>query len=166
LWQTYAEDRVSLSEGGAVAIHTLDSKWSLTTTGTELLEGKRYWEIELLSQRVSNILIGISTPNLDPTGKYYGVESTDGWFIHAGDGGLWGNGKQDDYEAGGYKQGDRVGVLLNPDNGSLRFFKNGIQHGPGYSAGSVTGPVVHAVQMSYKHTGVRVLPNAEAPADM
>jgi hypothetical protein len=38
-----------------------------------------------------------------------------------------------------------VGVLLDLNNGSLLFFKNGVQHGPGYAAGSVTGPVVAAV---------------------
>jgi hypothetical protein len=60
-------------------------------------------------------------------------------------------------------QGDRVGVLLDLDNGLLRFFKNGVQHGPGYPAGSVTGPVVAAVQMVNKDSSVRLLPNAEAP---
>jgi hypothetical protein len=55
-------------------------------------------------------------------------------------------------------------VLLDLDNGSLRFFKNGVQHGPGYPAGSVTGPVVHALQMYQKDAGVRLLPNAEVPA--
>jgi hypothetical protein len=55
-------------------------------------------------------------------------------------------------------------MLLDLDNGSLRFFKNGVQHGPGYAAGSVTGPVVAAAQMCYKDQSVRMLPNAEAPA--
>jgi hypothetical protein len=55
-------------------------------------------------------------------------------------------------------------VLLDLDNGSLRFFKNGVQHGPGYAAGSVTGPVVAAVQMYNKNESVRLLPDAEAPA--
>jgi hypothetical protein len=68
-----------------------------------------------------------------------------------------------DDEAGKYKQGDRVGVLLDLGNGSLRFFKNGVQHGPGYAAGSVTGPVVAAVQMYSKDESVRLLPDAEAP---
>jgi hypothetical protein len=91
-------------------------------------------------------------------------ECTDGWFIYANVGSLWGNGKYHSNKAPGYKQGDRVGVLLDLDNGSLRFFKNGVQHGPGYPAGSVTGPVVAAVHMATKHTSVRLLPNAEAPA--
>ena len=131
----------------------------MTTTEIKLTEGKHYWEVELLSEVMSNILIinifvGISRPNLDPAGEYYDRDCTDGWFIYAYNGALSGNGKQ----------GDRVGVLLDLDTGSLRFFKNGVEHGPGYPAGSVTGPVVAAVQMHHKGCRVRLLPNAEAPA--
>jgi hypothetical protein len=165
LWRTFPADRVTRSEDGAVAAQTMEYEYSLTTTGIELTEGKHYWEVELQSESVLNIFIGISRPNLDPAGAYVGRECTDGWFITASFGALHGNGKLMDDGAGGYKQGDRVGVLLDLDNGSLRFFKNGVQHGPGYAAGSVTGPVVHAVQMYSKDTRVRLLPNAQAPAD-
>jgi hypothetical protein len=161
---SFSADRVLLSEGGAVAAQTTDEEWSLTTTETELTEGKHFWEVELLSKNVRRIRIGISRPNLDPTGEYTERECTDAWFINAAYGALYGNGKYDDDEAGDYEQGDRVGVLLDLDNGSLRFFKNGVQHGPGYAAGSVTGPVVEAVQMYFKDQSVRLLPNAEAPA--
>jgi hypothetical protein len=138
----------------------------MMTTETELTEGKHYWEVELLLKRVSwNMYIGISRPNLDPTGAYTSSECTDGWFICAYDGALYGNGKDgDDRTADRYKQGECVGMLLDLDNGSLRFFKNGVEHGPGFAAGSVTGPVVHAVQMYDKDDSVRLLPNAEAPA--
>jgi hypothetical protein len=135
------------------------AEWSLTTTNTELTEGKHYWEVELLSQSMSYIYIGISRPNLNPAGEHLLL----GWFISAYDGALYGNGKYNDDHAGAYKQGDRVGVLLDLDNGSLRIFKNGVQHGPGYAAGSMTGPVVAAVQMCLKDNSVRLLPNAEAP---
>jgi hypothetical protein len=146
-----------------VATQTTYDGYSLTTTETELTEGKHYWEVELLSMEVCGIRIGISRPNLDPKGTYLRRGCTDAWFIGAY-GTLYGNGKQSDDEAGPYKQGDRVGVLLDLDNGSLRFFKNGVQHGPGYPAGSVTGPVVAALHMVNKDTSVRLLPNAEAPA--
>jgi hypothetical protein len=149
-----------------VATQTTDQKWSLTTTETELTEGKHYWEVELLSKDVAGIMMGISRPNLNPTGDYWRRECTDSWFIYATYGGLCGNGKNHDDPAGAYKQGDRVGVLLDLDNGSLRFFKNGVQHGPGYAAGSVAGPVVHAVHLYFKDTSVRLLPNAEAPASV
>jgi hypothetical protein len=157
LWRIFPEDRVTLSEGGAVATQA-SSGDSLTTTQTELTEGKHYWEVELLSGDVGGICVGISRPNLNPAGYYTNKEYTDGWFIHAYNGGIHAyNG------AGPYQQGGRVGVLLDLDNGSLRFFKNGVQHGPGYPAGSVTGPVVAAVQMYRKDDSVRLLPNAEAP---
>jgi hypothetical protein len=146
-----------------VATHTADGD-SLTTTETELTEGKHYWEVELLSEDVVDIFIGISRPNLDPAGRYFQSHCTDSWFINAFSGSLCGNGKAWDDDAGSYKQGDRVGVLLDLDKGSLRFFKNGVQHGPGYAAGSVMGPAVAAVHMCSKDGSVRLLPNAEAPA--
>jgi hypothetical protein len=145
--------------------HTINKEWSLTTSKIELTEGKHYWEVELLSERVTNIVVGVSSPNLDPTGDYALSECTDGWFIDAYYGSLCGNSKQGDDQAGAYKQGDHLGVLLDLDNGSLRFFKNGVQHGPGYPAGSVTGPVVAAVQMFHEDASVRMLPNAEAPTN-
>jgi hypothetical protein len=162
LWSTFAEDRVTLSEGGAVAAQT-STAWSLTTTRIELTEGKHYWGVELMLEGMSNICIGISRPDLDPARAYISSDCTDGWFMDAGNGSLRGNGKRSSDATAGYKQGDRVGMLLDLDDGSLRFFKNGVQHGPGYPAGSVTGPVVHAVQMGNKDESVRLLLNAEAP---
>jgi hypothetical protein len=165
MWRTFPEDHVTLSEGKKVATKTNKKTYSLTTTGTELTEGRHYWEVELLSENMYGTFIGVSRPNLNPTGDYMKYDCTDGWFIQPAYGGLCGNGKcfADD-EVGGYKQGDRVGVLLDLNDSSLRFFKNGVQHGPGYEAGSVTGPVVAAVQMANKKESVRLLPNAEAPA--
>jgi hypothetical protein len=163
LWRTFPADRATLSESGAVATQTRESANSLTTTGIELRAGKHYWEVELLSQSVGYTYIGITRPNLGPTGYYLSSDCTNGWFIGAHNGALYGNGKYIEDKAGGYNQGDHVGVLLDLDNGSLRFFKNGVEHGPGYAAGSVTGPVVHALQMYFKDTSVRLLPGAQAP---
>ena len=108
----------------------------------------------------------MTRPSLDPNGNFYGgyahKQSTDSWFICTCGGGLCGNGEDanDEYAnlPGDIKDGDRVGVLLDLDEGSLRFFKNGVQHGPGYPAGSVTGPVVHASQLCGSGTSVRLLP--------
>jgi hypothetical protein len=164
LWRTFVEEHVTLSEEGAVVTAKTDDKSTLATTGIEITEGKHYWEVELLSEDVNSIYIGISRPNLVPTGSYAGRNCTDVWFMSTHSGGLCGNGKYNDDRAGGYNQGDRVGVLLDLNNGSLRFFKNGVEHGPGYPAGSVTGPVVHAAKLYSKTHSVRLLPNAEAPA--
>jgi hypothetical protein len=87
-WQTYSDLLVTLSEGGALATHTcadytttqMDSRYSLTTTGIELTEGKHYWEVELLSD-VACAMIGISRPNLDPLGDL-GFLSEHRWLVH------------------------------------------------------------------------------------
>jgi hypothetical protein len=167
LWRTFAEDHVTLSEGGAVATQSATA-WSLTTSGVVLTKGTHYWEVELLSKDVDSIFIGVSRPNLNPAGTYFGMLpsiDTTGLFIDEF-GALYGNGKYNDDKSGKFNQGDRVGVLLDLSNGSLRFFKNGVQHGPGYPAGSVMGPVVHAVQFVSTNTSVRLLPDATAPIDV
>jgi hypothetical protein len=114
---------------------------------------------------VLEIYIGTSRPSLDPSDCCCRRECADGWFVRADSGTLYGNGK-DLYgdRAGSFEQGDRVGVLLGLDGGSLRFFRNGAQHGPGYAAGSATGPVVAAVQMVYLNGSVRLQPTKRTAA--
>jgi hypothetical protein len=81
----------------------------------------------------------------------------DVWFMNAYAGRLFGNGKGGNDKAGGFKAGDRIGLLLDLDCGSLLFFKNGENHGPGYGAGSVTGAVVLAMQMENKGSSGKVV---------
>jgi hypothetical protein len=165
VWRTCDEEKVTLSEGGAVATKmaqeenedTLNED-TLVTSGTALTAGKHYWEVVILNDPHNCVLVGVTRPNLNPTGNYAVRASTDGWFMLPSDGSLWGNGKEDEDAAGSIDGGDRVGVLLDLDEGSLRFFLNGVQHGAGYPAGSVTGPVVCAVQIYVPYTGVRLLP--------
>jgi hypothetical protein len=169
VWRTCDEELVTLSEGGAVATYNAndnddddddddeDGNDTLVTSGVELTAGKHYWEVEKL---FLDLFVGIAKPNLDPNHNYALGDSTDGWFIWTYDGSLC-NGKDEAYAAGdlyGIITGDRVGILLDLDEGSLRFFVNGVQHGPGYPAGSVTGPVVCAVQIYGSSTSVRLLP--------
>jgi hypothetical protein len=119
---------------------------------------------DMLYLLVFDIFIGISRPNLGPKLFCVGRDCTDGWFMNAVmNGALSGNGKYGGDRAGGFEQGDRVGVLMDLGGGSVRFFRNGAQHGPGYAAGSVTGPVVAAVQIYYHNASVRLLPNALQP---
>jgi hypothetical protein len=130
---------------------------------------------------MGDILVGVTRPNLG-LGLRIVKECTDGWFMYVGDGTIYGNVKPDaGVEAtvwrwrycdrvghckseGRYDQGDRVGVLLDLNNGSLLFFKNGVEHGPGYPAGSVTGPVVAALEMEINGNSVRLHANAAFPA--
>jgi hypothetical protein len=144
VWRTCDEEKVTLSEDGAVATNVYDDDGpdTLATSGVELTAGKH----------------GVTRPNLDLDGDYAVRESTDGWFIDTYESCLFGNGKHGDDPAGPIDEGGRVGVLLDLDEGSLRFFKNGVQHGPGYPADSVTGSVVCAMQLCAFDTSARLLP--------
>jgi hypothetical protein len=66
-----------------------------------------------------------------------------------GVGALYGNAKQGGDYSGGYEQVDRVGVLLGLGGGSVRFFKNGAQHGPGHATGSVSSVKPGSCSISY-----------------
>jgi hypothetical protein len=156
VWGIYAKNRVVLTEEGKIATQS-GQVGSLVTSGVELVKGSHYWEVELLSEEVGGILIGITRPNLDPTIFHGYAECNDGWLIGSGTGSLCGNGKFNDNPAGTFKQGDRVGVLLDLDTGSLCFFKNGVQHGPGFSDGGVSGPVVHAMLLTAQERSARLL---------
>jgi hypothetical protein len=70
---------VELSEGVAVATQVEEQleddhpnkdeeDYSHITTGTELTEGRHFWEVELLSRRMDGIYVGVTRPILDPEG--------------------------------------------------------------------------------------------------
>ena len=152
-------------EEGKLVTHTAEEEYSLTHTGEELTEGRHYWEVELID-RYPHVVV--CRPDADSRTDHALAEATTAWLMYTFGGGLYGNGKEDDNEAGEFDKGDRVGVLLDLDDGSLRFFKNGVEHGPGYPAGSVAGPVALAAQLYYNDdeglNAVRLLPGAEWPA--
>jgi hypothetical protein len=176
VWRTCDEEVVVLSEGGAVATKPtkydeygeydedadLDQDYTLATSGVELTAGKHYWEVDILDRY---FYVGVTRPNLNPKGDCAISRCTDAWFFHTYNGGLYGNGEDgsvDGHDIGGtdpmYDICGRVGVLLDLDEGSLRFFVNGVLRCPHYPAGSVTGPVVCAVLLYASGGSARLLP--------
>ena len=133
-----------------------------------MTEGVHYFELEAPTG-CSWIYVGLVKPGLGRDGSkcsiLQGYPSNDsaGWFMHLLPGALYGHGKFSEGNPGAIdgKLGDRLGVLANLDDGSVRFFKNGSPHGPGWPAGSVKGPVVLGVQMGYVGHSVRLFPPAQ-----
>ena len=145
-----------------------DGNYSTVFGGDELTEGVHYMEVKLGGEYLDCICVGIARPGLDTDdGKDYAVEACmDAWFVDCVNGCLCGNGNGGTDVAGAYAAGDRVGMLIDLDEGSLQFFKNGVKHGPGWGAGSVTGPVVLAMQMGYIGQSGRVLAEAAKPIEV
>ena len=61
-------------------------------------------------------------------------------------------------QAGPIGKGDRLRVVVDHDEGSVGFLLNGKPHGPGWGKGSLSGPVVPAVQMFSEGGSVRLVP--------
>ena len=171
IWTEHSPS-VTVGEEGQLATKTGgNGKDSAVFGGQQLTAGVHYMEVEVEGEmrragRMSSLFVGIARPGLDTAdGKtYHEKECMDGWFMKAISGKLSGNGKYKDDEAGGFEAGDRIGLLLDLDNHSLLFFKNGEKHGPGFGAGSVTGPVVLAMQLYWEGQSGRVVAGAVRPS--
>ena len=165
IWTEHSPS-VTVGEEGQLATKTGGNEWSTVFGGQQLTAGVHYMEVEVGGKYTMSLYVGIARPGLDTAdGKSYREkECKDAWFMDASHGTLFGNGKYYDDKAGGFKAGDRIGLLLDLDNHSLLFFKNGEKHGPGYGAGSVTGPVVLAMQMYNTGSSGRVVAGAVRPS--
>ena len=91
--------------------------------------------------------------------EHFYKKRTDALYI-AHDGGLYGNGKCGDDSAGQINEGQIVSMEADLDKGTLRFWVDGKQHGPGYSSG-VTGRLRWAVSLYFKGGAVEIVPTPE-----
>jgi hypothetical protein len=87
-------------------------------------------------------------------------ESTDAWYIYVEDGGLYGNGKENDDEVGEINEDQIVSMEADLDKGTLRFWVDGKQHGPGFMSG-VEGRVRWAVCVFDTSAAVAIVPTPE-----
>jgi hypothetical protein len=160
-WDECGSD-IALSGEGLVATKDDEGSAELVTGGSPMTEGRHYWEVELTawSANANDAFVGAVRPSLDH-GKGHHC-TNDAYYIYAGSGSLFGNGKSNDDEQGKFAKGDRVGVLLDLDAGWLRIYRNGKRCGPGFTEG-VTGPLVRAVQLWGHGVAVTALPGAVAP---
>jgi hypothetical protein len=159
-WTACGKDIV-LSGEGLVATVANENMLQLVTGGEPMTEGRHYWEVEITKWDVDdNFMIGAVRPGLDHDKHHY--HTNDAYFIDAHVGGLCGNGKDDDDEQGKFAKGDRIGVLLDLDEGWLRFYRNSGRCGPGFTEG-VTGPLVRAAHLCRTGDTLKALPGAVAP---
>ena len=168
-WTKCGKD-IELSSEGLVATKTGGGEnWrtsnQLVTGGQPMIEGLHYWEVELTEGDGCGFMIGAVRPGLKHNTNHHFSNSA--YYISSESGNLFGNGKgigsAGEYQAGQFAEGDRIGCLLDLDAGWLRFYRNGVRCGPGYTAG-VTGPLLRAAQLADDDDEITVLPGAQAPA--
>ena len=86
---------------------------------------------------------------------HFDRESTVGWFMNSDNGGLYGNGKCYDDEAGRIEPGQVLIMQVDTDAGTLKFIVDGKLHGPGYTSG-VTGLLRWAICVINKKDSVEI----------
>ena len=125
-------------------------------------KGQQYFEVEIVGDEVNSLLVGVVSAGIgteERSGKNFAFSGEKrAWLMYMYSGSLYGNGKQVSDYAGPLRKGDRLGVLVDHDEGSVGFLVNGKQHGPGWGKGSLSGPVVPAVQMCGAGHSVRLVP--------
>jgi hypothetical protein len=152
------------------------------TCGQPMVEGRHYWEVKLTAGD-GDIVAGAVRPDRccddtaeeQPGTEIFSINSNADTRTVS----LHGNGKCDDDEADGsdgdvshvdqgeefvFKQGDRIGCMLDLDAGWLRFYRNGVRLRQEFTSG-VTGPLLRNVEFFRPGVVVTALPGAEMPAD-
>ena len=77
-----------------------------------------------------------------------GADGGTAWVMGSHDGSLRGNGKADSDVAGTIKAGKVLTMQVDSEAGTLKFWRGGKPHGPGWASG-VTGPLRWAVTLFY-----------------
>jgi hypothetical protein len=154
-------DGIVHSADGLVATMERFSTGRLLTGGAPLTEGRHYWELELTRAiQPCQLFVGAVRPGLDHNKTH--AFTNDAYFIYGNSGSLYGNGKNYADRQGSFKKRDRIGVLLDLDAGWMRFYRNGVRCGPGFTEG-VTGPLVRAAELLNSDGTLTVLLGAVAP---
>jgi hypothetical protein len=157
----------------------------VVTCGQPMTQGRHYWEVEYTTSGGTYVaLFGAVRPGQDCE-KTAAVEASNtARFMVMSDPRdntvcLFGNGKSwnaaelgcdgddshiDEGKECVFKQGDRIGMLLDLDAGWLRFYRNDKRLRQEFASG-VTGPLLRCADLCREGDVVTALPGAEMPAD-
>lgn len=147
--------------------------------GELLSSGVHTWEVVINSGALTNgnrdMKIGVAQQGCDvEKGDHHNKGKA--WYLRTHDACLYGGdmdlddqedmlvGKNVGNKKGSFfRAGERVGVKLNCDDGSLCFFKNGEAFGISFPAGTIKGPVVRAVELLMNGQSLTLTTDLELP---
>jgi hypothetical protein len=189
-----SEDGLAATMGGPIAnpLNSDDEAYDedfdtqprqTVTCGQPMTEGRHYWEVELTTGD-GDVAVGAVRPGHECENTGFVEASSAPHFTIVSDPGystvnLWGHGKSciedadgcdgdvshiDQGEEYAFKQGDRIGCMLDLDAGWLRFYRNGVRLRQEFASG-VTGPLLRCVELFDEGDVVTALPGAGMPAD-
>merc|ERR1712060_875438 len=155
-WNTFGQTMKVSGEGLVLTKETGGDYFRHVAAGEVLSSGVHTWEVEITSGAMTNgnrdMHIGVAKQGCDvEKGDHHNKGNA--WYLRTHDGALYGGDmEEDDVKGKGkfFRVGDKVGMRLNCDDGSLHFYKNGEDFGSEFPAGTITMPVVRAVELKMK----------------
>lgn len=133
--------------------------------GEVLTHGVHTWELVFTAAANANanrmMYVGVGREGLDV--EKGGHHKAGAWYLRTDEGTLHGglDGVEQTPIERAFVVGDRIGVRMNCDEGSLHFYKNGKAMGVGFPAGTITGPVVGAVELMCIGQALTLMPEAK-----
>mmetsp|Transcript_38306 Transcript_38306/g.69221 ORF Transcript_38306/g.69221 Transcript_38306/m.69221 type:complete len:184 (+) Transcript_38306:90-641(+) len=178
IWDSSGQTMEVSGEGLVLTKTSGGDYYRHAAAGEVLSSGVHTWEVEVTSGAGTNgnrdMLIGVAKQGCDvEKGDHH--EKGNAWYLRTQDGTLRrkyadDSDEDDDLVVGlgtGEKKGklfaagDRMGLRLDCDDGSLRFYKNGEPFGKEFPAGTIKEPVVRAVELKMRGQSVTLKPNVE-----
>ena len=142
-----------LSNSNMTVTNGVNKKWNAVRASTCFSNGVHYWEVHIDKCISKNIFVGIMTSN-GSTDNYVGSDR-DGWGYLANKA-IWHNkGKMCTYGEL-FREGDRIGVTLDMDCGTVSFNRNGKDLGIGVEG--ISGEVYPAFSLYNIEDQISLIP--------
>mmetsp|Transcript_116003 Transcript_116003/g.323079 ORF Transcript_116003/g.323079 Transcript_116003/m.323079 type:complete len:203 (+) Transcript_116003:98-706(+) len=170
IWNSLGQTMEVSGEGLVLTKTSGGDYYRHAAAGEVLSSGVHTWEVEITSGAMTNgnrdMMIGVAKQGCDvEKGDHHNKGNA--WYLRTHDGNLYGGDMDEDdalKKGKFFLAGDRIGLRLNCDDGSLRFYKNGEEFGKEFPPGTITVPVVLAVELKMQGQSVTLKPNVELGA--
>ena len=150
-----AHASITPSENGAVATKSVDGGWRAAASEVAMRSGRHFAQFTVVAGR--DMLFGVIRPGFDVEAGV-GVHYVDGHcFYNTYGGQCYNTYGRIDWEGrqAATEQGDRIGMLLDLDQGSMAVWKNGERLGVMQSEG-LTGPLCWAALVRNQGDDARI----------
>jgi hypothetical protein len=139
------------------------NKWRTVASLLPYSSGRRYFEVVINeSPSCSNswrIIIGLVPRSFDFTSSKVWVGSQNSWGYISGTGGKCRNSSKSSNYGSKFSKGDRIGCLMDFENRTIEFFKNGTSQGQAFQ--DLSAPVFAAVSLTASGASITIDASAE-----
>lgn len=167
--QKKASESITFTDEGRIATNSgSQNKWASVLSILPYAEGRRYFEVNILSCPYTTnswrISVGVVPTTFDTSKKKLWIGAQKSWGYIAGNGAKCHNSGKSLTYGSKFGKGDVIGVLMDFENKAIEFFKNGISQGIAFQ--DLNSPVFAAVSLTGTMASVELDGSAEKRRDL